>query len=252
MKVHRWILAAVAAVVLGAGAVHAQLVWYDSNGFEAPTFSLGVLDGQDGWVGIPSGTSGDWSRVVKAPEPVLGQRAVRLEVGDSQGDQSLMFRAIPDPLAAGWKVVIVTFDIYRAGPRQVQNLWWYWIDNGDPTYGIQWDLSQQTHPFGWAPGASSTPTVFDRYVTLKMVWDFNQMKAYSWYNGVLVDNGIPITGITTLTGWGILLSHDAASGTGADVVWIDNFAIHVVPEPASVVALAGGVLALLGIKRRRT
>jgi hypothetical protein len=35
------------------------------------------------------------------------------------------------------------------------------------------------------------------------------------------------------------------------VVWIDNFAIHVVPEPTSIVALAGGVLALMGIKRRR-
>ncbi|GIV14585.1 MAG: hypothetical protein KatS3mg022_0020 [Armatimonadota bacterium] len=252
MRVYRWILAAVATVVLGAGVVHAQIPWYDSNGFEAPTFSPGVLDGQDGWVGAPSGTFGDWSRVVKAPEPVLGQQAVRLEVGDSQGDQSLMARAIPDPLAAGWKVVIVTFDIYRVGPNQKQNLWWYWFDAGEPTYGIQWDLSNATHPFGWNPGATSTPTIFDQYATLKMVWDFNQMKAYSWYNGVLVDNGIPISGITSLTGWGISLSHDAASGSGADVVWIDNFAIHVVPEPASVAVLAGGVLALVGIKRRRS
>ncbi|MGQ9540408.1 MAG: PEP-CTERM sorting domain-containing protein [Armatimonadota bacterium] len=246
-------LAAAAIIALGiAGAARAQLAWYDSGGFESPTFSLGVLDGQDGWGGIPSGNTGDWARVVRAPEPVLGGQAVRLEVGDNQGDSSLMARSIADPLAAGWKIVIVTFDIYRIGPQQKQNLWWYWFDNGEPTYGIQWDLSNATHPFGWNPGAGSTPTVFDQYVTLKMVWDFNQMKAYSWYNGVLVDNGIPITNISTLTGWGILLSHDAATGTGADVVWIDNFAIHVVPEPASIVALAGGVLALAGLKRRRT
>lgn len=245
-------LAAAAIIALGiAGAARAQLVWYDSGGFEAPTFSLGVLDGQDGWVGVPGGTTGDLPQVVSAPEPVLGQQAVRLEVGDNQGDYSAMEHAIADPLAAGWKIVIVTFDIYRIGPQQKQNLWWYWFDNGEPTYGIQWDLSNATHPFGWNPGAGSTPTVFDQYVTLKMVWDFNQMKAYSWYNGVLVDNGIPITNITTLTGWGIWLAHDAATGTGADVVWIDNFAIHVVPEPASLVALAGGVLALAGLKRRR-
>lgn len=246
----RLLLATVVAVTLTVCAAQAQMVWYDSKGFEAPTFKLGVLNGQDGWVSTQSGT-GDFARVVKAPEPVLGGQAVRLEVGDSQGDVSDMKHAIADPLAAGWKIVIVTFDIYRAGPQQVQNLWWWWWDNGEPTYGIQWDLSQATHPFGWNTGAGSTQTVFDQYATLKMVWDFNQMKAYSWYNGVLVDNGIPITNISSLTGWTIQLSHDAATGSGADVVWIDNFAIHVVPEPASLVALAGGVLALIGIKRHR-
>lgn len=248
----RWIVAVVATVALGITTAQAQLAWYDSGGFEAPVFTPGVLDGQDGWFSVPGGTSGDWARVVVAPEPALGGQAVRLEVGDSQGDYSRMERAIPDPLAAGWKIVIVTFDIYRIGPHQKQNLWWYWFDNGEPTYGIQWDLSNATHPFGWNPGAGSTPTVFDQFVTLKMMWDLNQMKAYSWYNGVMVDNGIPITNISTLTGWGIVLAHDAASGTGADTVWIDNFAIHVVPEPASVVALAGGVLALMGVRRRRT
>ena len=251
MKLRAWFVAVAAVIALHGAAARAQLVWYDSNGFESPTFRLDILDGQDDWMSLPGGTSGDWARVVKAPDPVLGTQAVRLEVGDRQGDFSIMARAIPDPLAAGWKIVIVSFDIYRAGPRQVQNLWWYWFDSGEPTYGIQWDISQETHPFGWNPGASSIPTVFNQYATLRMVWDFNEMKAYSWYNGVLVDNGIPISGITSLTGWGIVLSHDAASGTGADVAWIDNFAIHVVPEPASVAVLAGGLLALMGIKRRR-
>lgn len=242
-------IALFAALAIGATTVRAD-VWYDSHGFESPVFSLGVLHGQDGWVSEPVGT-GDWARVVKAPEPVIGGHAVRLEVGDSQGDVSFMERSIPDPLAVGWKIVIVSFDIYRAGPRQTQNLWWFWWDSGEPTYGLQWDLSQHTHPFGWNPGASSVPTVFDSYANVKMVWDFKEMKAYSYYNGVLVDNGIPVSGITSLTGWSILLAHDAATGTGADVVWIDNFAIHVVPEPASVVVLTGGVLALVGYRRRR-
>ncbi len=251
MKARTVFLAVVTALVWTASATHAQLAWYDSHGFEAPLFSPGVLNGQDGWLSEGGGPSGDTARVVVSPEPTVGGQAVRLELGDSQGDYSLMARPIDDPLAAGWPIVIVSFDIYRIGPTQKQNLWWYWFDSGEPTYGLQWDLSNATHPFGWNPGATSTPTIFDRFVNLKMVWDFNQMKAYSYYDGVLVDNGIPISGVTSLTGWAIYFSHDAATGTGADVAWIDNFAIYVVPEPASIVALAGGVLALAGIRRRR-
>ncbi|MDW8291359.1 MAG: PEP-CTERM sorting domain-containing protein [Armatimonadota bacterium] len=250
MKVRHWV-AVFVGVLLVVSTVHAQLVWYDSGGFERPNFRPGVLNTQDGWVALGGGISGDTPRVVAAPEPVLGRQAVRLEVGDSQGDLSLMFLPIVDPLAAGYPIVIVSFDIYRVGPQQTQNLWWFWVDNGVPTYGLQWDLSNQTHPFGWNPGASSVPTIFDRYVNITMKWDFTQMKAYSWYDGVMVDNGIPISGITSLTGWGIMLAHDAATGTGADVAWIDNFSIHVVPEPASLAVLAGGVLALAGIRRRR-
>lgn len=250
MTVRRW-LAIMVGVLWAISTAHAQMVWYDSGGFEQPTFRRGVLNGQDGWIAVGDGVSGDVPRVVSAPEPVLGKQAVRLEVGDSQGDLSLMFLPIDDPLAAGYPIVIVSFDIYRIGPQQTQNLWWFWIDDGTPTYGLQWDLSNQTHPFGWNPGASSTSTIFDRYVNLTMKWDFTQNKAYSWYNGVLVDDGIPIDGITQLTGWGIMLSHDAPTGTGADVVWIDNFSIYVVPEPASLAVLAGGVLALAGVRRRR-
>lgn len=240
----------IAALVVVGGVAHAQLAWYDSGGFEQPAFLPGVLNGQDGWQSEGSGPSGDTARVVTLPEPAVGGQSVRLEVGDSQGDYSLMSRPIADPLAAGWRIVVVSFDIYRIGPTQKQNLWWYWFDNGEPTYGLQWDLSNATHPFGWNPGATSAPTIFDRFVNLKMVWDFSQNKAYSYYDGVLVDDGIPITNIASLTGWGIMLSHDAASGTGADVAWIDNFSIYVVPEPTSIAVLAGGVLALAGIRRR--
>ncbi|MGQ9455600.1 MAG: PEP-CTERM sorting domain-containing protein [Armatimonadota bacterium] len=80
------------------------------------------------------------------------------------------------------------------------------------------------------------------------------MKAYSWYNGVLVDNGIPITNITKLTGWTISLSRDAASGSVGDIAWIDNFAIDVqiIPEPGSIAALATGLIGLVGLARRRS
>ena len=237
------------AVVLLATAGMAMAAGYDSLGFES--FMLGPLDGQDGWVGSAAG-GGIAPQVVTAPDPVLGERAVRLEVGDTQGDSSQMDHAfIPaDLVAAGYTNLVVSYDIYRQLNAQdkTQNIWWWLWDAGSPTYGLQWDQGPSTCPHGWNEGAGSAPTVLGRYANVTMEWDLVDMKAYSWYDGVIVDNGIPIADITALTGWTIQFGHDSDTGTGGDVAWIDNFQAIATPEPASLALLALGGLALL---RRR-
>lgn len=238
------------AVLLVAGPVLAMTL-YDSNGFESPGITLGPLAGQDGWTG-GGGGGGIAPTVVTAPDPVLGQQAVRLEVGDTQGDASSMDHAINLPSIAN-QIVTVSYDIYRTGDNWASNLWWWWWDAGEPTYGLQWDAGVgnpgQTLPHGWNPGAASAPTITGRYANVTMVWDFQQMKAFSWYDGAVVDSGIPITNITALTGWTIQLGHDEATGSGPEVVWIDNFVITAVPEPATLGLLALGGLLLV---RRRS
>jgi len=163
-----------------------------------------------------------------------------------------MDHAISLPSVAG-QIVTVSYDIYRTGDNWMSNLWWWWWDAGEPTYGLQWDAAVgnpgTTFPHGWNPGAGSAVTVTGRYANVTMVWDFQQSKAYSWYDGALVDNGIPITNITALTGWTIYLSHDEGTGTGPEVVWIDNFVITAVPEPATLALLGMGGLVLA--RRRR-
>jgi len=230
---------------------------YDSNGFEAPTFTPGPLVPQDGWTGGSDGGGID-PEVVTAPHPVIGQQAVKLEVPDIQGAHSWMDHAIDPVVAVPGTIVTVTYDIYRPVLQgtHVQNLWWWWWDAGEPTYGLQWDQAGTTPltlPHGWNPGAGSIPTVMGAWANVTMVWDFTDMKAYSWYGGTLVDNGIPITNITQLTGWTIYLGHDADTGTGAALAYIDNFkiSISVVPDPSSLLAMAAGLAGMAGCALRR-
>ncbi|MFQ3676804.1 MAG: PEP-CTERM sorting domain-containing protein [Fimbriimonadaceae bacterium] len=227
-----------ATLIAGAGA------YTYFQDFES--MSLGDLDGQDGWVGSASG--GDAPQVVD----YLGNRVVKLATPDVSGTNSRMERPIDDLVALGCTKVAVTFDVLRRSldASLVQNLWWYWFDTGQPTYGLQWDQGNQTMPFGFNPGAGATATVFDRFVTLRQEWDLSAGLARSWYDGNPVDVDYPITDIAQLTGWAIELAHDAAGETGRAEAYIDNFGIEAVPEPTGLTALALGALALVGRRRR--
>jgi hypothetical protein len=249
------LLAGCLSTLLGFSQAAASAL-YDSNGFEG--FTVGDLNGQDGWTA--SGTAGGTApQVVTAPFPVHGTQAVLLQVPDVQGSASSIEHFIPTVAPDGQTRITVSFDIYRQAshwPLWPQNLWWWWWDAGEPTYGLQWDAAGtqpfQTLPHGWNPGASATPTVFGQYANITMVWDFSAMKAYSWYNGALVDDGIPISNISQLSGWTIQLGHDAATGAGWDTAWIDNLVItsSPIPLPASLFLFGSSLAAFVGLRRR--
>ena len=200
------------------------VVIYDSGGFEA--FALGNLNGQDGWIGSAEGT-GTAPQVVDASsgDPVLGSKAVRLEVTTTQGDKSHAEKAIADAVAAGYGMIYVSFDVYRASAdTPLENLWW-WANGNNPIYGIQWDQGPSTLPNGWNAGAGSVPTITDRWVNVTLQYNVAEGKASSWYDGVPVDNSITLTGINEFLGWTFELAHDAGTGTGGEVAWIDNLVI---------------------------
>jgi hypothetical protein len=243
----------------------AGTTWYDTYGFEqgvdptmaTPDFTLGPLNGQGNWpqasgAWVGGGGGGGVAPMVVNDPLSMSPQCVELNVGDTQGDFSEMDIGINDPLAAGCRVITVSFDILRLGPA-TQNMWWWWYDAGSPTYGLQWDMSQATHPFGWWDGAGQAPDVIGQWANLTMTWDFVNNTASSWYNGVLVDNALPMAvprDISTLTGWSIYLTHDSDTGTGSDVVWIDNFRITAdVPEPSVFLLVGVGLLALLRRKK---
>lgn len=240
------------ALALIAVAGTSQALTWDTiidTGFE--NYTLGGLDGQFGWT-HDSGVGDPTPLVIDSSSgPTLGNQAVLLEVSNLAGSFCEMDYAYSDVVAQGYKHLYVSYDIYRLSDATEQNLWWWLPDAGNPTYGLQWDQGG-TYPHGWNPGASSATTVFGRYAKIEMEWDLETGLAYSKYDGNVVDNGIPITDIVSLSGWSIDLSHDAGDSNEGDKAYIDNFKILAakpVPEPASLIALGTGLL--LAIRRRR-
>ncbi len=247
MNLSRMALAAAATGML----VVPGFAWDDivNHDFESPAFTLGPLNGQNGWQGAKD-LNGAEPMVVANPDQAASPQCVELLVTGNQGDWSEMTIMMGQNLLDKYTKVKVSFDIYRTGTSSTdQNLWWWWVDAGTPTYGLQWD-SGGTLPHGWNPGANEATTVFGRWASLEMEWDFNAMNATSMYDGQVVDTAVPISDITSLTGWTIHFGHEAAtSGTG-DVAYIDNFSVQAVPEPATLWAVGAGLAALLAKRRR--
>lgn len=207
---------------------------HDSQGFEAPAYSTGPLNGQNGWIGAGVG-GGIEPMVVTSPDPVIDSQAVRLEIPDIQGAASNLDLPIADLLAAGYDYITVSFDIYRQTDAWLSNLWWWWYDVGTPTYGIQWDQPPpfgETYPFGW--DGTGTPTVLDNWAKVEMTWDFDSGLAMGYYDGQLVTT-VNISGISSLTGWAFSLAHDEGTGSGPEVAWLDNFEIFATTGPTLLI-----------------
>ena len=94
------------------------------------------------------------------------------------------------------------------------------------------------------------PTDTNKWTNVTLTWNFENGLASSSYDGTVVDSGIPITGPLDFTEWDFDLSGYNSSTT--EKCWIDNFQVTAqAPEPASLLALATGVLGMAAAWRKR-
>jgi hypothetical protein len=201
------------------------------------SFMLGtsfcVFAGQGNWPPPPSTLMPAYAPKVDIG-PNSNGKAVLLQVGNKEGDQSTMWRSIP---IHDYTSLTVSFDIYRYNTDYGQNLWW-WVGNspdsipGNPAFGLQWDGGYQnpnyrTYPAGFS--FASTPTIFGAYANISMTWDFIHSTFSSTYNGGTVFNNVsfsPFINRNDFSGFGIQLLHDTPTGVGGPSrVWIDNLKI---------------------------
>ncbi|MFH0726096.1 MAG: PEP-CTERM sorting domain-containing protein [Pseudomonadota bacterium] len=233
---------------------------------------------------------------------INANKVLQFQVADNWGDGSWAYVLFNTPVTiAAHESITVSFDIFRANDGWMENLWWSWDvdveeDYIDPVYGLQWDVAgpntSSIYPFGWGDDYSFTPTIINEWTTIELTWNFEAETVSSSYGpqGDLltpVDTDQPLneTG-TMLYGWWLILSHDAATGTGPEIAWIDNLFIRgsdiydsngfegfalgnvggqsnsqgrwvsgtdpapVVPEPGTVMLFGAGILCLTMLRRR--
>ncbi|MFQ5805396.1 MAG: hypothetical protein ACE5I3_02975 [Phycisphaerae bacterium] len=252
MRAFSALAGAVLALAAMPSAADVRVV-YDAEGFEG--FPLGPINGNPGWYAYgynyanPPGPPGVEPVVVDLPD---GNRAVQLEVPDAYGAMSYMQMSWWPLVDTSSGQLRIEFDIFRESDDWTSNLWWMlYLDDwvGPVPYGIQWDTGtgiSYTYPFGF--DGPRRRTAHERFASLALVWDFDDLLATAEYDGwtlgpVAFD---PFNPVETLA---MHLAHDEATGTGPEVLWIDNLRITWIPEPASLLGML--VVATVGVLRPR-
>ena len=266
----------VLAALVFCSCASAAPMRFDTFGFEPEAgYVTGDLAGQQGWLvdieGNASATIVDSTSGV-----VIGSQALKLEAPGTLADPNnpyslfadsviVLHSTTTDPLL--WAKV--SFDVWRDAGQTVvggealantslNSLWW-WNQDDPNIYGVQWDIDNNIYPHGFGVDAGGTAIVTGAYANVTLLYDYANNKRYSWYNGVMVDDGILLDvaefGINTFSDIEIYYdqTQPGLAGTYGLPAYIDNLYVEweAVPEPGSFAALALGLTGLVGFRFRK-
>ena len=228
----------------------AQVVWYDSFGFEPPAgYVPGPLPGQDGW--LPDSTAGQSVPVVVAdPTGLLSGQVAQFDAINGLGGWC---GALVTPTGGAdarlvGPIVHVEWDQVRV---DTDDNFWHTPDfAGWSQFGLQWDGTGLLHSDSWAAGEPTgpiTPLALD-HIDLIYTGPPGATSITLLINGTNFGTAPTAGGTPVFVDW-VFEMEDTAAGVSHGRLLMDNFRITVIPEP-SIFLLAGlGLLALL--RRRR-
>lgn len=232
------------AIVLCWTGAAAQAALIYSNGFEAPVFTPGNLDLQDGWDGHTHGVA---SRAkVQTAIVHSGGQAVRIDSYALSNSAWYEKHVDFDPVAQGTPIVTVDWWMRWDGDSASNaaiGLDVYGTDNKRLGY-LQVNSSNKVK----FNGVTTTTTVTrGTWYAYRLIFDYNANTYQGLVNGVAV---APVAAMPNHVGFGDvdLTRWGASLNKCNDKAYFDDLVITRTPEPAGLSLLGLGLLTLL---RRR-
>lgn len=233
--------ALLATVLCCALVAVAQATVVYSTGFESPAFTIGNLDGQNGWDGHTYGNPS--AAKVQTGVTHAGSQAVKIDSGPIYPSAWYVKDVSFDPVAAGTPIVTVAWSM-RLDTGSSNSSGWgvdvYGANGGSRVGYMQVDSTNHVKFNGVATGATITRGTWYDFA---LVFDYATHTYQGFVNGSSV---APAAAMPAYNGFG-----DAdltCWGAGYDVAYFDDYSIVATPEPASLGLLALGALTAL---RRR-
>lgn len=249
------------AVAVMAAVAHAQFL----TGFEAPTYSAGALEGQDGW----AKTAGnDASGVVTSATDIatlLDSKGFRSDNATAGGDQALVYAAPATGGATTYyrqqlsgfdttSIVRVNWSMRSLGPSSNGTGTWMVLDeynnNASRAAAVRMVRSSDTtHTIDFFSGSWTNTSIdvdYDEWYDFSLIADYNLRTYQLFVNGTDVTNGgVNFYHVSSSVASGISLFRGGPD-TGAI---FDDISVEAVPEPGTMAAL--GLLGLAALRRKR-
>jgi hypothetical protein len=231
------------ATMLGAGGqALADTIVY-STGFEAPAYHTGALAGQDGW----SGSGG----VVENTLAYAGTQAVEsnaigvVKTQGAVGDLTMLSVSSDGPMMQ------VSDEFYATAADP--NVAWEVLaigGNGTNNSGLvgQLFVADGYAILGGSTNGGLVPISIDAWNSYTIDINFTTGTETGYVNNTLIDTLTIASNSTEVTevGFGI----DGANGASSQA-YFDNLSVDTVPEPATLMLFAPGLLALAACRQRR-
>lgn len=248
------ILPAAIGIISLAAVTTQGATLFDSLGFEAPTYTLGALGGQNGWF-----TDGTGVGTVQNTFVQSGSQAVRL----SGASTTWHYPDLSYTPGAG-EIVSISAGIAFGSSASATKNFGYFLDAynfsiariGRVGLGISGGLPAifASTIGGGGPGTYvlQTGLAFDTFYSFQMDLKFATQNYDLYVNNVLISANLPfLTAASNLADVDLQMS---ATAGATDVGYFDNYSVITtvpVPEPGTLTLAALGGFALMAMRRHR-
>ena len=236
------VLAALALLFGGRGVARAGVIY--QTGFEPPTYSLGTLNGKDGW--STSSNADVQNSTVLSGTQAAGFNATTVS-GQDLAAHAISYSSLNNPDS----LVRIQEAFFLSAAGTPSN--WDVIaafGNNNVFLGQVLVLTNNTATLGLAStGVGSVPVTRGQWNSFELDLNFQTQIQSAFVNGVFIGQGSFANPATSLN----VFEFGVNSAHGTDQAFLDNLSITssspTVPEPSSLALLSLGGLGLAGWRR---